>query len=422
MPKLLENRVPSYRLHRQSGQGVVTLNGRDILLGKYNSEASRAEYNLQISRWMANGRQTAEVPKDLTIGELILKYRPHVESYYRKPDGSLTSEVDNIRQALRPLRYFYGTAPAAEFGPLKLKVLRDAMMKPNPPWLKKSGAGWTRRNINKAIGRIKMLFGWATEGELIPASVYHGLLSVKGLKYGRSEARESDPVTPVDDAIVEATLPHLSGVVAAMVRLQRLTGARPGEVAQLRTADIDTTSDVWIYKPAEHKTAHHGRQRTIAIGPRAQAVLRPFLKPLNPSAYVFNPADAVAEMRDRRNAERKTPPNQGNAIGTNRAYMPRRTPGNRYNAASYRKAVERACDFAFPVPAGLLKDPKAAADWKRDHRWHPHQLRHSAATEIRRRFGLEAAQHVLGHATPNMTLTYAERDQAAASRVAAEVG
>jgi len=245
---------------------------------------------------------------------------------------------------------------------------------------------------------------------------------VKGLKHGRSDARESEPIMPVDDVVVEATLPHLSTTVAAMVRVQRLTGARPGEICAMRTADIDTSGPVWTYRPAQHKTQHHGRARVIAIGPKAQDVLRPFLKPLNPAAYIFNPADSVAEMRERRNQARKTPAGQGNAIGTNRAYMPRRTPGTRYNSASYRKAVERACDFAFPVPDGLLKDPKAVADWKRNNRWHPHQLRHSAATEIRRRFGLEAAQHVLGHATPNMTLTYAERDQAAASRVAAEVG
>lgn len=52
----------------------------------------------------------------------------------------------------------------------------------------------------------------------------------------------------------------------------------------------------------------------------------------------------------------------------------------------------------------------------------PIQMRHSAATEIRKRFSLEGAQLVLGHATANITQVYAERDLPAAGRIAAEVG
>ena len=37
MPKLKDNQVPAYGLHKQSGQAVVTLNGRDMLLGKFGS-------------------------------------------------------------------------------------------------------------------------------------------------------------------------------------------------------------------------------------------------------------------------------------------------------------------------------------------------------------------------------------------------
>ena len=47
----------------------------------------------------------------------------------------------------------------------------------------------------------------------------------------------------------------------------------------MRTADIDTTGSVWHYLPASHKTEHHGHARVVEFGPRAQAVIRPFLKP-----------------------------------------------------------------------------------------------------------------------------------------------
>jgi hypothetical protein len=52
--KLKDNQVPSYRLHKQSGQAIVTLNGRDILLGKYGSASSKAEYRRRTAEWLAS--------------------------------------------------------------------------------------------------------------------------------------------------------------------------------------------------------------------------------------------------------------------------------------------------------------------------------------------------------------------------------
>jgi hypothetical protein len=39
------NFIPSYRLHRASGQAVVTLNGVDHYLGLHGTETSRREYD-----------------------------------------------------------------------------------------------------------------------------------------------------------------------------------------------------------------------------------------------------------------------------------------------------------------------------------------------------------------------------------------
>ena len=60
--------------------------------------------------------------------------------------------------------------------------------------------------------------------------------------------------------------------------------------------------------------------------------------------------------------------------------------------------------------------------WQSDHRWSPNQLRHTAATVIRREFGLEAAQVVLGHSQANVTQVYAERDLAKGLEVARQIG
>jgi site-specific recombinase XerC len=54
--------------------------------------------------------------------------------------------------------------------------------------------------------------------------------------------------------------------------------------------------------------------------------------------------------------------------------------------------------------------------------WAPNRLRHSAGTEIRKRFGLEAAQVTLGHASADVTQVYAERDAKLAAEVARKIG
>lgn len=93
-------RVPSYRHHKPSGQAVVTVGGRDIYLGKYNSAASRAEYSRVIAEWTANGGSlTATQSSDLTVAELAAAFMRHAKTYYRGPDGKPTTEVANYKPA-----------------------------------------------------------------------------------------------------------------------------------------------------------------------------------------------------------------------------------------------------------------------------------------------------------------------------------
>jgi integrase len=237
----------------------------------------------------------------------------------------------------------------------------------------------------------------------VPAEVYHALATVEGLKKNRSDARESSRVQPVPDATIQATLHHLPSVVADMVRFQRLTGCRPGEVCALRPIDVDRSADVWVYRPATHKTQHHGKNRLVFIGPKAQEILRPYL--LRESEhYCFSPRDTQRKLLEDRRANRKTRLSCGNKPGSNRVRRPRRSPQERYTNDSYRRAVHRAAT-------------KAKID-----RWSPNQLRHSAGTDIRRQFGLEAAQVFLGHASADITQVYAERDLELGMRVAKNLG
>jgi integrase len=185
------------------------------------------------------------------------------------PDGQPTSEVDNLRQALRPLRKLYGATPAASFGPLALKALQRHMV----------GLGWARTHINRQTNRLRHVFKWAAGNELVPGTVPHALAAVNGLRAGRTDAVESAPVKPVPDGILAATLPYLSRHIRAMADLQLLTGMRPGEVCAMRTCDITRAGKVWTYAPTQHKTKHHGHSREIRLGPKAQKLIAPFLNP-----------------------------------------------------------------------------------------------------------------------------------------------
>ncbi len=141
---------------------------------------------------------------------------------------------------------------------------------------------------------------------MIPPSVPQALAMVAGLRRGRTEARETAPIMPVDDGEVEQTLDHLPDVVADMVRLQRLTGMRPAEVCVVRPCDIDRSGEVWVYRPDSHKTEHHERERIILIGPKAQGVLLRYLA-RDASMYCFRPCDSEAKRRAAAHAKRKTP-------------------------------------------------------------------------------------------------------------------
>lgn len=109
-----------------------------------------------------------------------------------------------------------------------------------------------------------------------------------------------------------------------------------------------------------------------------------------------------------------TPLSYGNAPGHKkdrgglRGKKAQRQPGDA-NTNEYRRAIHYACDKAFPAPDGCQGE--ALKKWQSDHRWSPNRLRHSRGTEIRKEFGLEAAQVFLGHSAADVTQVYAERDE-----------
>jgi integrase len=265
--------------------------------------------------------------------------------------------------------------------------------------------------INKRVRRIIQMFRWAVEEELVPATVHHGLKAVEGLRKGRGDVREGDPVKPVPDAYIDAVRPYVSRQVWTMIELQRLTGMRPGEVLAMRTIDVNTAGRIWEYEPQSHKTEHRGRKRIIFIGPQAQAILRPWLR-AEILAPLFQPREAEEERRAAQRLVRKTKvqPSQQDRRKAN----PRRRPRDHYSTDGYGRAITYGIRQA--------NQDRAARGEPAIPHWHPHQLRHNAGTRIRREFGLDVARAVLGHSTPIVTEIYAEIDKAHAIEAMAKIG
>src|SRR5262249_3365555 len=153
-------RTPSYRLHKPSGQAVVTLDGHDVYLGKYDTPESRTEYDRIVSEWLVNGRHLTPQRSEagatgLSINEVMLAHLRPVEGYYAK-DGRPSTQQHRIRQALRPVKKLYGYTLAKDFGPRALKAVREKLV----------AHGYVRRYVNQMVGCIKQMFKWGVAEEL----------------------------------------------------------------------------------------------------------------------------------------------------------------------------------------------------------------------------------------------------------------
>ncbi len=323
--------IPSYRRHKASGNAVATVDGRDHYFGQYGSPESVERYESLIARWIAGGRR---LPDEQPITGLSVN-----EVLERWVSESGVPVDDNTRTAVRTTRLLFGTLPATDFGPKRLALVRDSLV---------ATGTMCRSTVNRRVAIIKRAFRWAAAQELVPASVWHALNSLEGLRLGRSAAKDHEPVRPVPDAYVDAILNLVPRPVRGMIELQRYTGCRPGEACQCRAVDIDMSGPVWLWKLENHKTAWRGHKRIIPLGPRAQAVIREYLTP-DPTALLFSPRDAEAAMRADRAAKRKTPLHHGNRPGTNRKPCPRRKPGESYTVTAYAHAIRRACQAGRPT-------------------------------------------------------------------------
>lgn len=340
-----------------SGRAFCRFRGKFHYFGEYGTEESQTRFR----QWLETIEVKSDGRRDTTVLVLIARFLTHAKIHYRK-NGEQTGECENFVQALRPLGRLYGNCIANDFGPKMLKVLQQQMIADD----------LCRNSVNARIRRIRHVFRWGVSEEIVLPSVLTALAAVQGLDYGRTEARETDPVRPVPELDFLAIEPNVSRQVWGLARFMKLTGARPSEAVLIRWCDIDAEGEVWRYEPSRHKTQHKRLHRVIAIGPRAQAVLMEFKG--KDQDYVFRPQQALSEF----------------VAANYRRGSKARTVGEFYSVHGLRSAIRVAC-----VAAGVTV-------------WSPNQLRHNAATEMRRLGGLDVAQVGLGHASAKTTETYAD--------------
>lgn len=378
-------KIPTLCKHKGTGQGYVTLHGERRYLGRFDQPETRAKYKRLIAEWLAGGGELKVKTTELKVCELLDRFLTYAKRHYVNPDGTPQNELGHYKQAMKSVSELYGSTLATAFGPLALKSVRAEFV----------ANGWCRAYVNAQTDRVKRIFKWAVADELVPSAIYDALQKVVGLRAGKSAARENEPVKPVPVEHIEAVKRIVSRQVAGLIDLQVFTGARPGEILGIRPIDVDMTGKVWLLKPPTHKTAYRGHERIIYLGPRAQDVLNQFLAGRPVDMPFFCPIEAEKE----RWAECKTHRNKP----VEKAKTKRRLR-KAYDLASYRRAITRACETA-GVP-----------------HWHPHQLRHNAATNLRREFGVDLARIVLGHRSAQVTLIYAEADTQKAIDAISKVG
>lgn len=313
----------------------------------------------------------------MTVAALAQMYLAHAAKEFNGQHGH--KEVATIRHAFAPLITLYGQVHPSEIQPLRLRAARQF-------WIEQ---GRARSTIQARMQRLRKAWRWGRQVGLIEID----LPDIGTLRYGH--APEPEAVKPVDLALVEMTLPHLSKGARSLIKLIMYTGMRPGEACGLSVDALDTTCNPWVYRPKHHKTAWKGCKREIFLGPKAQMLL---------AASVCKAAAAKTQNALGATSAGCIATAIPNAIGktTTTIFLTQRDAP--WKTTSLYMSVFNAC---------------------RRHglpHWHPNQIRHTVATMLRKECGLDSAQAVLGHSKIETTQHYAVRQNQLASEAAIRYG
>ncbi len=282
-----------------------------------------------------------------TLMRLCAEYTAHATRYYVRADRSQSGEAANIRCTLRFLLERVGGHTALnKLNRRDLVDFIDAGIRDHD---------WSRGYANAQLRRVKHMLRWAAlDREMIGIEAVAPLLNVPCVQPVRGGAREPEPRHVPSLADAWRVIRRMPREHREVLTLVALTGARLGEIIDLRVRDVAADH----LRLTQHKNAHRGHLRLIPIAGEAQAIIRRRCDKANnvPGARLFPPLRAGGVVRSK----------------------------NRL-----RVALAKACDT------------------EGTRLFSPHALRHAVAREVRQAFGIDAAQALLGHKSPTMTAHYA---------------
>lgn len=404
------SKTPPLRYHKPTRNWYVFTGGKRIYLGRNKPTAEQRR--LQIIGATIQGQPvdaaTVAGAGGMTLSEALIAFREYANSHYS--DDRARMRYKSIIEATVKV---HGATPADRFDGQCVDDVRAELLSRTKP--KKL----SRKYINCLIRALKTAFAWMRRRKIVSANTLAEVREVKALMPGEG-GRETLPIPPVEDWVIDATSRECTPTIRAMIDLQRITGMRPGELVIMRPCDLTTDANqsihvpgqnrtiramdfdgvlVWFYVPPRHKTMHRGKMRIVPIGPAGQAILKPFLSRRDPSDYVFKPSIDLSAGQCR-----------ALCVGD---YYPVRSYHNAIGRAVIRankmrrQAVERGLIPAFiEVPA-----------------WHPNQLRHAAAESVAEKIDAESAANLLGHSASRRALdSYIQACIKRAGETAAKIG
>ena len=377
---------------------VTYINGKRIYLGHYGSPEADAAYDRvkkEHARLTAEKRSDptfhiSKEEKNVTLDDVAAAFLDYAEKRF---NGNCHYEC--YRTALEFAIDIYGHLPVDEFSPLKLKTVREEIIR---------SKRFCRNIINRNVGRILTAISWGVENELVDSRTIAALREVKPLPKGTPDTFNHKKRGSVPVNVIQRTLPYLPPTLRAMVVIQWLTGCRPSEIFNMRVGEIDQNPEnapgLWYYKPAHHKTERFdddGEEKIIPLGLPEQELLAPYLLGKKPTDAVFSPKTAMEERHAEKRSNRKTKVTKSQQRRDDaRAKNPKK-----YNEFYDRNAYLGAIKYAIDKANRNLKDGEKPVP-----NWFPYGLRHSAGTEITKTEGKDRAQHLLGHASLQTTNIY----------------
>lgn len=363
--------------HHKSGRDRVRIRGQDIYLGPTDSDEAKAAYARLLAQMTGPDSPipaVGNVASTKTVADVVAEWWIGPGQDYSQRGR----ELKQYQSTFRPLLRLHGPTYADEFGLDQLEEVQRAMA--SGSWLTEEErkeltdrgkeVNWCRNVVNRRIVRIRTVWRWAEQKKLVPAGAWSALRTLRGLTTNnprvRNTAKRKAPSAEQVEALAKACPPF----VQVMIRLQILSGMRPGEVRVMRPCDIDRGDPaLWIFRPYQHKNEWRNYEKLVPLGPACQELLAPLLEHTPPEAWLF-------------------PARRGRGILQEGEYG--RQGDKPYSDSGYSHAVARAA-----VKAGLPG-------------LHGYLMRHHAKQRITRDHGLDVARAVLGQKSISTTDGYGD--------------